>query len=120
VDLIDAKGSSYTWRIFERIEEKKPTNDTRTGFFHSPPLPLAHFVTRKTTNFKGELNALKVNYIVCLIQPNTERYDAGSLHRSKIGVVHEQDLLNLEDREIEYILSVSPPPPLRPSPSSMA
>lgn len=31
VDLIDAKGSSYTWRIFERIEEKKPTNDTRTG-----------------------------------------------------------------------------------------
>lgn len=60
---------------------------------------------RKTTRFKGELNALKVNYIVSLIHPN-ERYDVGSPHRSKIGVVHEHDLLNLEDREIEYILSV--------------
>ncbi len=59
---------------------------------------------RKYAKFKNELNALKVSYIV---SHTTGRFDKElSRPQSKIGMIHEQLLLNLEDREIDYILSV--------------
>jgi hypothetical protein len=75
------------------------------GESFSPTHQVTHHYHRKTTKFKGQLNSLKVNYIVCLIQSN-ERYESEAIHRSKVGVIHEQDLLYLDDRVIEYILSV--------------
>ena len=53
------------------------------------------------TKFKEQLDALKVNYTVCetYIKDSNDR-------RSKIGIVHENVLLNLEEPEIDHILSV--------------
>lgn len=53
------------------------------------------------TKFKAELNALKVNYVVC--QTNGKDINGP---RSKIGIIHENILQTLEEREIDYILSV--------------
>jgi hypothetical protein len=40
MDLSDANGSSYTWKIFENFEEKRSNNDPRTGCVTHPPCPL--------------------------------------------------------------------------------
>lgn len=85
VDVYDTLGNSYTWKIFEKLDEKKVSTDLRS--------------TKYYTKFKSELNSLKVNYIVS--QTNTKD---SNTRRSKVGVIHENILQTLEECDIDYIL----------------
>eukprot|EP00602_Paraphysomonas_sp_CaronLab_P011728 CAMPEP_0185039744 /NCGR_PEP_ID=MMETSP1103-20130426/36952_1 /TAXON_ID=36769 /ORGANISM="Paraphysomonas bandaiensis, Strain Caron Lab Isolate" /LENGTH=856 /DNA_ID=CAMNT_0027578767 /DNA_START=222 /DNA_END=2792 /DNA_ORIENTATION=+ len=89
VDVSDIYDCSFTWKIIEKLDH----DDVDASGFH----------VSRYDKFLLELDVLKVSYVVHHL--GQYHRDEAYLDKCKVGVIHEDVLLVLNDDELEQLLS---------------